>query len=167
MVAQRFWRKVRVGAPSECWEWQGFRHAKSGYGRWHPSKRGPCVSTHREAWRLTYGEIPEGLCVLHRCDNRPCCNPSHLWLGTKAENNADMRVKGRARNGAQSGRMRPTVGECSPHAKLTDAAVREIRALQARGFGYRRLSRQFGVGHSVMKRVLNGQDWSHVTAERV
>jgi DNA invertase Pin-like site-specific DNA recombinase len=97
------------------------------------------------------------LMVCHHCDNRPCVNPAHLFLGTAADNNADMRAKGRARSGGGG-----LPGELNPRAKLTAAAVREIRTLAREGFGYRRLSRRFGVGHSVMKRVLNGQDWATV-----
>lgn len=100
-IATRFWRKVKRGPPDECWPWTGRRGGR-GYGR-----VGSC-GAHRLAWELTNGAIPAGLWVLHRCDNPPCVNPSHLWLGTHADNMADMRAKGRSARGDRHGsRLHP------------------------------------------------------------
>ena len=77
-----------------CWGWIGA--TSSGYGRLGRGGRGEgLVYAHRLSWELRNGPIPEGMCVLHRCDNPPCSNPDHLFLGTKADNNRDMSVKGR------------------------------------------------------------------------
>lgn len=99
--AERFWTKIQICSHGDecsacCWEWQGTRN-RAGYGgffSWMNS------TTHRwTASRImglfVYGDIPEGRCVLHACDNPPCCNPAHLWLGTKGENNRDSVRKGR------------------------------------------------------------------------
>lgn len=90
----RFWAKVdTAGGIDACWPWSGNRIAK-GYGIF--THRGRNAGAHRTAYQYAVGQIPDGLWVLHRCDNPPCCNPAHLWLGTATDNNRDMIAKGRA-----------------------------------------------------------------------
>lgn len=93
-----FWSKVEVRGPDDCWEWTGYR-MKFGYGRFplghRPSRRN--VLAHRAVWVLTYGGIPDGLDVCHDCDNPPCCNTRHLFLGTHRDNMIDRENKGRTR----------------------------------------------------------------------
>ncbi len=92
-VAERFWPKVRRG--EGCWEWTGARSAK-GYGRLTAGRRGDgYLRTHRLSFELAYGPVPDGLFVLHRCDNPPCVRPDHLFLGTKSDNMRDAVSKGR------------------------------------------------------------------------
>ena len=100
-LAARFWAKVRRGAPSECWLWTASTLGSSlPYGQFclpRPLARGKQVHVyaHRVAWMLTYGAIPEGMNVCHRCDVAGCVNPNHLFLGSQADNLADCRAKGR------------------------------------------------------------------------
>lgn len=90
-VTERFTRKL-VALPSGCIEWVGCLD-RGGYG--YIGRDSKKISTHRLAWEIANGPIPDGLYVCHSCDNPKCCNVDHLWLGTNAENQADSRAKGR------------------------------------------------------------------------
>lgn len=107
---------------------------------------------HRIAFILEYGSIPKGNYVLHRCDNPACVRPSHLWLGTLADNNADMAAKGRARG-------KVMLGCTNPKAKLTEAAVKEIRASES---PLVELARKYGVSATTIGYVRRGRIWKHV-----
>ena len=98
---EKFWARVDVRAPDQCWEWIGQR-MKAGYGRLEsrPTNGKRVVTlTHRAAWAFANKmPVPKDMFVLHRCDNPPCCNPGHLFLGKSLDNVRDMHAKGRARN---------------------------------------------------------------------
>jgi hypothetical protein len=156
----RFWSRVRIG--DGCWEWIGFKN-KKGYGHF-------CrLRAHRAAWGYLRGEIPAGLCVLHKCDNRACVRPSHLFLGTRADNNADMRSKGREARGARHGsRTRPgswARGARRASAKLDDDKVRAIRAACACGEMQRVVAERFGVAEITVWKILHRRTWTHVHEE--
>lgn len=138
----RFWSKVDLSEPEGCWEWRGTRYA-GGYGYFSFGRKG--VLAHRVAYELCVGPIPEGLWVLHSCDNPACVNPDHLRPGTPKENSADMVARGR------SGR---------PGARLTEAAVRIIRrSYQAGGASQRGLAEVFGVSQHTIYQVVNYKTW--------
>lgn len=92
MNIRLFWEKVNIRGAEECWEWHAGRN-RYGYGNF--KCKGKTISAHRLAWSLTHGEIPPGLCVCHKCDNPPCCNPAHLFLETSKGNTRDSVSKGR------------------------------------------------------------------------
>jgi hypothetical protein len=93
----RFWSKVVIKTPEECWEWQASKNCH-GYGRFNLEGRAHGArGAHVVAWMLTHGPVPDGLCVLHRCDNPGCVNPNHLFLGTHTDNMRDMVNKNRHR----------------------------------------------------------------------
>ncbi len=91
-IEQRFWDKVNIYTRGECWEWNAGRDT-SNYGRFWLHGKQKIAS--RVGWELVYGTIPKGICVLHSCDNPPCCNPEHWFLGTQIENLKDMYSKER------------------------------------------------------------------------
>ena len=112
-LTEKFWAKVVLGVATEdCWGWVGAPTPK-GYGTL--GHGGKMLKAHRLSWELHNGSIPDGLCVLHSCDNPPCCNPRHLFLGTKEDNVADMVSKGRQAKGSRAS-----------GSKLTEKARREI-----------------------------------------
>lgn len=149
-VERRFWTKVKIGEPDECWEWQAGKTTR-GYGNIGASRESGTTIAHRIAWMLHHGQqVPAGAHVLHRCDNRGCVNPHHLFLGTHDDNMADKARKGRAN------RM---PGERNPSAKLTEEAVREIRA--AAGY-HGEIGSRFGVSASTVQSIKVGRIWKHV-----
>lgn len=175
----RFWSKVdRSNGPDACWSWLSSTFA-SGYGQFKIEPRNH--RTHRLAWEMTHGAIPDGLSVLHRCDNRRCCNPAHLWLGTHKENMADMQRKQRAASGDRNGsRSRPerlvrgdahparntlgwSQGERNGGARLTVNQVYEIRARWvAGGVTLRMLSADYGVCRQTIFRAIHRKNWKHI-----
>lgn len=136
-----------------CWLW-ALGIDKKGYGCAWFDGLGYRTKAHRIAWVLANGPIPDGLCVLHRCDTPACCNPTHLFLGTIADNNADMMAKNRHVS---------VPGVRKPLAKLNDARVSELRRLYETGtLSTRALAARFGVGKTVIWRVISGRGWRHV-----
>jgi hypothetical protein len=103
-LEDRFWSKVQRS--DGCWLWTG-ASTWQGYGLIHHHGRRGMVSVHRLSWTIANGGIPAGLQVLHRCDNPPCVNPDHLWLGTNADNIADKLAKGRGSGWHKGTRKRP------------------------------------------------------------
>ena len=147
-LAERFWSKVNKAG--ECWLWTAKRD-RSGYGRFQTDKSRSDIAP-RVAWRLTCGEVLDGLFVLHRCDNPPCVRPDHLFLGTFEENMADMVAKGRSPR-----------GERNVAAKLTDAQVIEMRRLFDAGLAtVPQLSAASGVGYNSVRRAVTRKGWLHL-----
>jgi hypothetical protein len=165
-VEERFWPKVDMRGDDECWPWLGYRDRR-GYGKIRP-KQSNSTKAHRVAWMLRYGSIPDGLCVLHHCDNPPCCNPHHLFLGTHLDNVADRHAKGRTASGEGAGmsavpsELRPR-GETHGRAVLTEAQVLAIRATYATGgTSVRALAREFNCSKSMVHFIVTNQNWTHV-----
>lgn len=147
-LEERFWEKVDIKGSNDCWEWQA-GCTNSGYGAFD----GGNVSN-RITWMLVFGEIPKGLCVCHTCDNKLCCNPGHLFLGTTADNNHDRHIKGRDAD---------IRGEKHPGAKITKEDVHEIRRLYSTGeYRYIDLAQQYPVGRSQIANIICGIEWNHV-----
>jgi hypothetical protein len=137
-----------VNLSTGCWEWQRFRNDK-GYGQ--TTYRGRLWLAHRAAWAQRHGDIPNGIKVLHRCDNPACVNPAHLFLGTQADNIADCVAKGRNQSGQTNG-----------HAKLTDDQVLEIRTIDWKGATRKQIAARYGVSRATISHILLGTHWKGV-----
>lgn len=124
-IEERFWERVDKRGPDECWPWTGYDNGY-GYGvlttQVLNSRRK--VGAHRFSYELHNGPIPDGLDILHKCDNPPCCNPAHLFAGTHMDNMTDMYSKGR---------RKPAKGERISRALFSNAQVREFRQAFAAG----------------------------------
>lgn len=140
----KFWASVTVRAADECWEWDG-RRDETGYGVLSLGKRNYRAT--RLSLAIAGTEVPQHLLVCHRCDNPPCVNPAHLFLGASADNAADRIAKGR--------RLQRK-GELNPRAKLTAALVAEIRTSP---LSARRLAKSLGVGRTTIRDARSGRRW--------
>lgn len=151
-VGQRF--NKRVMRNNSCWEWTG-PFSKGGYGQFaytHADKR----SAHRVAWELANGVIPDGLHVLHKCDNRKCVRPDHLFLGTAIDNIADMDAKGRRNSTARH------KGETSPRSKLKNEDIKIIRELHSNGIKQNEIACKYNIHDSAISRIINKKRWGHI-----
>jgi len=153
LLLQRFWAKVDRSTPSGCWVWQGNRN-RLGYGIFRIQNRS--YRAHRIVMWLAGYDLEAHRLVCHRCDNPPCVNPAHLFVGAPADNSRDMARKGRAVGGLGSGVR-------NLNAVLTPDLVRQIRAeYEAGGTSHRRLGRQYGVGRNTIAAVVTKRTWRHV-----
>jgi hypothetical protein len=153
-VAERFWEKVDGGESNECWNWNAFVHP-TGYGMMNIRKNGNTrmVLAHRISWELHFGKIPDGLCVLHHCDNRKCVNPNHLFLGTYQDNASDRDKKNR-------GKIPDNRGENHGHHKLTEKDVREIRILMLSGeCTQKAVAKMYGIKRQQVSKIVLGLGW--------
>ncbi len=142
-IIKRFWKMLDVRGPDECWPWTGHAN-KAGYGTLASRIGGRlyCVQTHRVAYSIHHGGIPDGMCVCHSCDNPSCCNPAHLWLGTPGQNNRDRALKGR--------NHKPRL--------LTPEQVALARAVSPKIMADGKLAEEFGCSASTVNRARFGYD---------
>jgi len=155
-IEQRFWK--HVDKTGDCWLWTGAK-AGSGYGLLRDL--GHLVGAHRIAWELANGPIPRGLLVCHSCDNRPCVNVAHLFLGTQKANMQDASNKSQCCFQLYPELIRR--GEAAPHAKLVVSQVIDIRKRYATGLlSYKTLAQAFGVTKTSIYMIIHRKSWSHV-----
>ena len=156
-VVRRFLAALEKDNLTGCWNWMGCKD-KNGYGRMRVAGSSrDRIRVHRISYELFCDKIPEGLGVLHSCDNPACANPFHLWVGTNADNNADRLRKGRP------GNKHGSKGEKNGAAKLNDGDVISIRADFRTGIYTRlALAEKYHVSNVVIGKILSGKTWSHV-----
>lgn len=153
-LADRFADSVAVAGVEECWLWTGGTRRE--YGAISiGGKRGRLLGAHRVAFEFANGPIPAGLVVRHRCDVRLCCNPSHLELGTTADNNADKVTRGRQARGSRSG-----------NSKLTEADVVAIRDLLVRDYTQKDIAARYKVSQQTISYIKSGAVWRLASPEK-
>jgi len=133
---------------TKCIEWT-MSFDTCGYG--HKKVNGVLKKAHRVAWETTYGSIPKGMCVLHRCDNTACIRPSHLFLGTRDDNMKDRNRKGRQARGESHGNV-----------KLTEAEVVAIRSSLSKGIPYTDLAEIYRVSPPTIHNIWTRKIWRHI-----
>lgn len=161
--AERFWTKVVKSSgvygdsgryKTECWCWTAGK--ESGYGRIMIQRK--LILAHRLSWEMHFDKIPKDQCVLHKCDNRGCINPHHLFLGTRKDNNIDRQTKGRSSGGRNGGGHK---GEKNGRAKLTESDIIDIRSRpssQTAAF----IAKEYGVKKETIYAIRNGRLWPHI-----
>lgn len=148
-IVQRFLSNCDHGDLKKCWEWSGMMNT-NGYGRF--SYKDNHSLAHRISFEMFVHEIPSGMMVCHKCDNRKCVNPMHLWIGTQSENLKDASRKGRM--------VYPdTTGDKNGNSKMTWDKVREIRRLYKSGVKKYLIASSFGVSPSTIGNITNNQTW--------
>src|SRR4249919_3011267 len=144
-IKDRFWDKVKKAGPDDCWPWQGYC-LSNGYGIIYDGRKP--LYAHRVCWGLRGKKIRKGCHVLHRCDNRPCVNPRHLWIGRNRDNISDKVSKGRQLKGEQIVQSRLTVSQ--------------VLAVRADDRYQRVIAAELGIKQSTVSRIKNRKTWAHV-----
>lgn len=139
----------KVHKAEDCWIWKGAKKP-TGYGNFYMA--GKYVGAHQASYEFHRGPIQAGMYVCHTCDNPSCVNPDHLFLGSPAENQRDMKAKGRA-SGVSKG------GDFHPLAKLNHATAKEIRALRANGAQLKEIAQQYGVSEGTVSLISSNKIW--------
>lgn len=146
----RFWEKVDKSG--DCWTWTARTDA---YGYGAIKVDGKSTLAHRYSWLINVGYLPDDKLVCHHCDNPPCVNPKHLFLGTHKDNYDDMRSKGREKKASPA-------GEINPMSRLTDGDVRVIRSLVEQGLTQIMVSKFLAVPATTVHNVCSRKTWKHV-----
>lgn len=146
-LRERFWQKVDRRGPDECWEWTASR--RCGYGQIaRGGQNSPVDHAHRVSYELHHGPIPEGMFVCHRCDNRGCVNPAHLYAGTREDNTRDAHERNRF-----------VRGETHHSSKLNADAVRDIRKRRTAGEQLKPIAADYGIDFRTVYDVAAGRRW--------
>lgn len=160
----RFWLNVRSSRDG-CWQWRGGVRGHMGYGAIRVGTRK--IATHRYSWSLHFGDIPDGLAVLHSCDNPKCVRPDHLFLGTDMDNARDRDTKGRRTplRGAEHGRS--VVTEEQATALMADYLAAPVIGNRKQFGTRRRLAEKYGITEANVQNIVYGRTWNHATKKEM
>lgn len=147
-LVQRFYEKIKVNSETGCWEWTAYKSV-DGYGRMPVNRKSK--EAHRVSWQLHFGEIPDGQSVCHKCDNPKCVNPSHLFLGSHADNMID-----------KINKRRQSRGQSCAQSKLNNKLVETIRFCYKKGFTQTEIASYLNMSQGTISRVVRGEAWTHV-----
>jgi hypothetical protein len=151
---EKFWSKVEISDQDKCWRWIGAKRW-NGYGKFtHLEKT---ILAHRASYQIAFGSIEKNMVICHKCDNRWCVNPNHLWSGTQGENLSDMFAKGR------NAKKKPR-GSCElhPRAKVDNVQVKEIIERYSLGESSRKLASVYGISKTMILNIVNGKNWKNI-----
>lgn len=160
-VAKRFWSKVEK--TDSCWVWRASTLVDTGYGQF-AIKHNVNRHAHRVAYELVNGKIPPGMVVCHKCDNRLCVNPDHLFIGTYQDNMRDMVAKGRQNWGIKfwsEEKRKSYSGKNSSNAKYSLATIKRVRQLRKEGHSFREISKDTGVSYTQVRRIVYKENWKY------
>ena len=150
-LRERLYNRTVLSDEDSCWLWVGAGNGQGYGGMW---VNGRLQRVHRVSYEVHIGPIPTGQHVLHKCDNRRCVNPYHLFLGTHADNMADASAKGRT-----------CIGERSPRAKITEDSARDIHARGLKGERQDIIAAAHGIAQNTISLILAGKRWPHIYKE--
>lgn len=161
---EKFWSRVDKKSESECWAWKMSCNSR-GYGKFQVGRK--TISAHRFSIVASGNEIPDGMFSCHKCDNPPCCNPNHLFIGSSADNQRDMADKGRSCKGERNpSKTHPELfrGENNYGHKLTDEIVSRLRESPPIGANMNSEALKYSVSASALRGAIVGSTWKHLPA---
>ena len=160
-LEQRFWEKVDIRGDDECWNWKANK-IPQGYGyisvgnKWKGTRKE--LRTHRVSYELSFGEVPLGLVVKHKCDNPSCVNPRHLEAGTQKSNIKEMVVRGRQK-------LNPNYGAKNHATKLSELTVQRIRIV-GNGLSIKTVAKMLNVSDATVAHIRTGRNWPYITSNK-